>query len=284
MSPAPQNKDLIQVANHLQEFTDWFNASAHENDLGIYLDPRLSLVRVGNALSFATAHLMHAYESYRVTEEQVAAAVRMIAQTISKPGSSGLITSQQDGGSVGTAMMMMFAAPVCFLLSGTRLAPMYMTGNSYGRLGVARGEVAAFLVLYSELEIKVSSAGAGSGLSGSGANEDEFGLMTYLHDLLDADRYPSGLSIYTEVAQSVTARRMPGGLARNVEGLRQRASERGHELFIILEDSLYSSRTLSKSRKTNATLVHRALKELDADLDLGAKKGLVIGVSPGMIS
>ncbi len=69
---------------------------------------------------------------------------------------------------------------------------MYMTGNSYGRLGVARGEVAAFLVLYSELEIKVSSAGAGSGLSGSGANDDEFGLMTYLHDLLDANRYPSG--------------------------------------------------------------------------------------------
>ncbi len=50
MSLPPQNKDLIQVANHLQEFTDWFNASAHENDLGIYLDPRLSLVRVGNAL------------------------------------------------------------------------------------------------------------------------------------------------------------------------------------------------------------------------------------------
>lgn len=284
MPPTRQMESLTQVADHLLQISDWFNSSAQENDLGVVLDPTLSSMRVRNALPLHAASLVNAYKSFRCTREQVAAAIEAIAYSTSRPRQPRLIITSQDGGSAGTALMLMFGAPVCFLLSGTRLAPLYMTANSHERLGLAKARIRSFLTLYGEIEIKVSSPSARPSGSASGSDEDEFDLLTYLDGLLDADRYPSGLGLNEELAGSATARRMTGSLARNLEDLSRRASERGHELFAILEDSLYSARPLSKSRQPHTTLVHRALKELDADLSLGAKQGLVIGVSPGMVS
>lgn len=272
---------MIPVIDHLQQMAEWFNSSARDSGLDVALDPRSCLPQLRNPGMFHAADMMQAYEHCRVTEEQVGVAVRAIARIISQPRRSGLIDSKQDEGSAGTAIMLMFACPVGFLISGIRHAPLYLTANEHRRLGEARGKIRGFLRLYGDIGIIPSYPAARPDAQGHTQDDGGLDLVTYLYGFLEADRYPSGQDFLTEIASAVTARRMPGGLAPNLEAFRQRANGNGYEQIVILDHTLCASGRSSGAAPSRPGPVLHAFAEIDASILDETTPGVVVGISSG---
>lgn len=272
---------MTPVIDHLQQMEEWFNSNARHCGLDVTLDVRRCLPQLSNPGMFFAADMMRAFEYCRVSEEQVSVAVRAITQIVTQPQRLGLIDSKHDEGSTGTAMMMMFACPVGFLTSGVRYAPLYLTTNEHRKLDEAHARVRGFLKLYGEIGIKLTTPSAVSNLQ---RQDDELDLATYLDGLLDADRYPSGEDFLKEIASASTARRMPGGLARNLDQCQKWAKENAHEPMIILEHMLYKSGRASGAKGSRPSPVARALVEISADIRPEDRRGLVLGVYPGAVA
>lgn len=269
---------MIPVIDHLKQMEEWFNANARDSGLDITLDVGQCLPQLRNPGMFLAADMMRAYEHCRVSEGQVSVAVRAIAQIISQTQGLGLIDSKHLEVSTGTAIMMMFACPVVFLISGIRYVPLYMTANEHRKLAEAHARIRGFLKLYGEIGIKRTTLLAVADLQ---RQDDELDLVTYLDGLLDADRYPCGQDFLTEIASASTTRRKPGGLAQNLDHFGRWATENEHEPMIILEHMLCTSGRSLGAKGSGPSPVARALKEIGTDTRNGDRRSLILGVYPG---
>lgn len=270
--------DISAVIDHLQQMADWFNSHSREHDLGTTLNPARILSNLEHAGPIHTATMISAYSHSRVTEQQVSVAVEAIANSNKNLSRSGLIVSPHDQESIGTAMMLMFAAPIRFLTSGIRSAPLYVTRNSHAQLRMAQNHIKGFIRLYGDIWIEGGAPLTSIDTQGPLPHGREFDLVTYMDGLLEADRYPGG-DLLEEIAILATARRLPGGLDRVLKAIGDRASKRDQELMTILVDSLFSARRSTDSVHSSSRLIGRALKEIEAEFLDEATPGIVIGVA-----
>lgn len=275
-TPTPETITLIKA--HLAEFTGWFNDAAANANLNVALDPSLFLSHIDVATNLGLSEIDHAFRLGRVTAIEVETAIAAISKKLSQPGRSALLVESASANrALGTTLLTMFAAPIQFLRSEKKYAPLLLTAD-YNERERAQLAMRQFLLLYGSIGIHRTGEQISEALP---TVPEQFCLSDHMYDLLGEDQYPGGLSVTDQITLPATAVRTAGNMMEVIAPHRERALERGREPMIMLDNSLMSPRANSdRTGSRRPSLVSRKLDEINNEIRLDDIAEMTFGFAP----
>jgi hypothetical protein len=278
-------KLISKIQGHMVEFAAWFNEASAREGLGISLNVEDVLDDIRTMKGSRLMQLSRALREHQVHKEQVQTSVAAIAQTLARPGESGIILGALQSGKTGTAFMTLFAAPIHHLKTKVNFLPLFMTTNQKSHLLQTQKAMRAFFNLYGDITIKSDGESrslldyyAQSGSDLVERNETDETTLNEYHEQI-AEDFDLGYDI-DPLVEGMTVKRVPGEISGKVRSFAKRARDRGYGVMLIVDEPQYGAAgKLDKEGNENPCLLSKLFDEIDEDFFSPETPNFVVGLS-----
>lgn len=152
------DKGIKEYTRHLRNVCADFNKAAKYINLPIKMDAakQIRAIQSGFNLTKIGSFFYRSDDTGIVHETQLKTAIDCFWQLWTNSSRCGYILGAMQSGKTTTSLVLQWAGPVLYLLTGSRVHPFYLIGSQTSHEDQAKTELTQFLNYYGDIEIKIT--------------------------------------------------------------------------------------------------------------------------------